>query len=193
VNAYYDGSYNKFVLPVGILQYPFFDPKSPMELNLGAIGTVIGHELGHGIDDNGSRYDSKGILRQWMTDKDLTGFKSRTRILVTQFKESGQNGELSLGENIGDLVGLTASHRAAFANKPPNRELERAFYLQYARMWCAVIRPKFAELMINTNPHALTVARVNEQMRQQTPFRQAFQCKEKDAMVLSEDKLVHIW
>jgi putative endopeptidase len=91
------------------------------------------------------------------------------------------------------LVGLTAAHRAAFKDKTPNPELEKAFYTQYARIWCEVIRPKFAELRNKTNPHASGMARANQQIRQQEPFRQAFQCKETDAMVLPKEKLVHLW
>lgn len=193
VNAYYDQSYNKFVLPVGILQYPFFDKDGPLEISLGAIGSVIGHELGHAIDDKGSLYDASGALKTWMKDADLEGLKSRTKILIDQFNNAGQNGELTLGENIGDLVGLTASHRAAFGDKTPKPDVERAFYTQYARMWCEVTRPKFAELRKRSNPHPLGVARVNEQIRQQSGFRRAFQCKDSDPMVLPPEKLVHLW
>jgi len=193
INAYYDESHNKFVLPVGILQYPFFDSKQPNEVNLGAIGTVIGHELGHSVDDKGSLYNADGVLKEWMSPEDVKGFENRTKILVKQFSDDGQNGPLTLGENIGDLVGLTASHAAAFDGKKYNQDLEKQFFIGYGRLYCTVVRPKFAEMLIKTNPHAQGVARVNEQIRQQPAFKKAFECKDSDAMVLPVDKLVHIW
>src|SRR5207248_1551798 len=113
---------------------------------------------------------------------------------ISQFKSAGQNGELTLGENIGDLVGVTASHAAAFAGKKtPNPETEKAYFTQYARAWCNVIRPKRVELEIKLNPHSQNVARVNEQVRQQPAFKRVFSCKDTDAMVLPPEKLVHIW
>jgi len=168
INAYYDPAFNRFVLPVGILQYPFYDPKSPLEVNLAAVGSVMGHELGHGIDDKGSRYNADGQLKTWMSDSDLKNFSDRTKILIAQFDAAGQKGDLTLGENIGDLVGVTAAHSAAFDGKPYDRQLEKDFFIQYARDWCEVMRPKLVELMIKTNPHALSINRVNStQLRQQ--------------------------
>lgn len=195
INAYYDPSFNKFALPVGILQYPFFDVNGPMEQNLAAIGTVIGHELGHGIDDQGSRFDSEGKLKGWMSDKDLKNFRSRTVILVDQFNKIGHNGDLTLGENIGDLVGLTASYRAAFGKTPsPETKAQRqAFFVSYARAWCGVERPKFAALMLKRDPHARSEARVNQQVMQQAGFKDAFSCKDDAAMVLPKEKIVRLW
>lgn len=195
VNAYYDPSYNKFVMPIGILQYPFYDPKLPIEENLAAVGSVIGHELGHGIDDQGSRYDSLGKQRLWMSMKDLAEFSKKTSLLVAQFDAIGHNGKLTLGENIGDLVGVTASYGAAMedADFAKNPERKKAFFVGYARAWCNVSRPKFEENQLKTDPHSLGIARVNEQMKQQVGFKEAFQCKDSDPMVLPKDKLVRIW
>ena len=195
VNAYYDPPHNKFVLPIGILQYPFFDPKMSEEENLAAVGTVIGHEVGHGIDDQGARYDSDGKQRQWRTDKDMIEFSKRTELLISQFDGAGHNGKLTLGENIGDLVGVTTSLKASnddpsFHNSPDRK---KAYFVAYARLWCEVKRPKAIENQLKTNPHALGVARVNQQIRQQPEFKEAFQCRDTDPMVLPEDKLVHIW
>ena len=195
VNAYYSPPFNKFVLPIGILQYPFFDPKMSDEENLAAVGTVVGHEVGHGIDDQGARYDSDGKQRQWRSDKDVIEFNKRTALLIEQFDGAGHNGKLTLGENIGDLVGVTTSLKAAnedpaFHNSP---ERKKAYFVAYARLWCEVKRPKAIENQLKTNPHSLGVARVNQQIRQQPEFKEVFQCRDTDPMVLPEDKLVHIW
>ncbi|MGE0172736.1 MAG: M13 family metallopeptidase [Oligoflexales bacterium] len=193
INAYYHPSYNKFVLPVGILQYPFYDPNLPEEINLAAIGSVIGHELGHGIDDKGSKFDASGQLKTWMSDKDLEAFKTRSSSLVQQFNKIGHNGELTLGENIGDLVGLTASYRAAFKGKKYDKEMTKKFFLQYARSWCEVQRPTAAERRLKTDPHSLGYARVNEQVKHQPDFAKAYSCKEGDKLVLPAKEVVKIW
>ncbi len=197
VNAYYSPSSNKFVMPAGILQYPFYDPKLPDWVNLGAVGAVVGHELGHGVDDQGSKYDEQGKVRQWMTQKDLLNFKKRGEGLVAQFKAAGHDGELTLGENIGDLVGVTFALNAAQKTMPVDPvardRATKDFFLQYARAWCGVIRPKRAEMQLKTDPHALVWARVNEQMKHQAEFARVFQCKEGDKLFLAPEKRIKIW
>ncbi len=198
VNAYYSPSDNKFVMPLGILQYPFYDPKAPDHVNLGAVGAVIGHELGHGIDDKGSKFDNEGRLKQWMSESDLIEFKKRTEGLVNQFNAIGHNGQLTLGENIGDLVGLTFGYKTAFSTAsgseviPPN-SAKRDFFTQYARVWCGVVRPKMAELMLKTDPHSAVKARVNEQVKHQVGFKDAFSCSDSDKMVLKADQRISVW
>jgi putative endopeptidase len=193
VNAYYSPADNKFVMPIGILQYPFYDPNLPVEVNLGAVGAVIGHELGHGIDDQGAKYDETGKLRQWMSNQDVENFKKRGLAFIEQFNEIGHNGELTLGENIGDLTGVTFAYRAAFPNGKGDKEKKRDFFLQYARVWCGVELPKMAEAMLKTDPHSRGWARVNQQMKNQPDFAEVFSCKKNDAMVLPKEKLVKIW
>ena len=193
MNAYYSVEYNKFVLPVGILQPPFFDPKLSDEENLGGLGTVIGHEMGHSIDDQGAKFNSKGMLKSWRSADDTKEFEKRTAILVDQFGNAGHNGKLTLGENIGDNVGLTASFQAASTNPQFDSATRKKFFLQYAHLWCSLYRPSFEEQQLKTNPHALGWARTNEQIKQQTSFKEAFQCKEGDKMVLPPEKIVHIW
>lgn len=193
VNAYYSPSDNKFVMPIGILQYPFYDAALPDAMNLGAVGMVVGHELGHGIDDHGARYDEMGRMIQWMDDKDVKEFISRGKRLVKLFDKAGQNGPLTLGENIGDLVGLTFAFNAAFPDGKGTVEEKKNFFLQYARAWCGVIRPKFKEMLIKTDPHALMFARVNEQVKHQPAFQEAFGCKAGDKMVLPAKERVRIW
>ena len=193
VNAYYSAADNKFVMPIGILQPPFFDPKEPDEVNLGAIGAVIGHELGHGIDDKGARYDAEGRLVSWMSPADLAEFNRRGAKMVAQFSRAGHNGILTLGENIGDLVGLSFAYRSAFGDSKGKLAEKRAFFLQYARAWCTVIRPKFRETLLKTDPHAMGDARVNEQVKHQAGFAEAYSCKAPDKMFLKEEDRVRIW
>lgn len=197
VNAYYNPSDNEFVLPIGILQYPFFDSALSDEANLGAMGAVVGHELGHGIDDKGSKYDAKGVLRAWMSQNDLSEFERRTKGLVDQFNSIGHNGKLTLGENIGDLVGLSFAYRAAALPEPLKTEEEnrraREFFYQYARVWCGVERPQYTELQRKTNPHSAPSARTNEQVKHQRAFQEAFQCRDGDPMVLPNEKRIRVW
>lgn len=193
VNAYYDPSANKFVMPMGILQYPFFNPEGDLIENLGAVGAVIGHELGHGIDDQGSRYDETGKLKQWMTMKDLKEFSSRGYKMIDQFNKAGHNGVLTLGENIGDLVGLTFAYQAAFPQNKSNVEDQKKLFIAYGRLWCGVARPKAEESQLKTDPHALGWARINEQVKHQKAFAEAFGCKNGDKMTLSDDDRIKIW
>ncbi|MCB0361667.1 MAG: M13 family metallopeptidase [Bdellovibrionales bacterium] len=193
VNAYYSPADNKFVMPIGILQYPFFDGEMSDEQNLGAVGVVIGHELGHGIDDKGSRFDSKGKLNQWMTKADLAEFNKRGQALVAQFNAIGHNGELTLGENIGDLVGLGFAYKAAFKAKKPTKDEQKAFFTQYARVWCNVILPEQEKLRLKTDPHSSGRARVNEQVKHQGAFAEAFSCAPGSKMTLPPEKRVSIW
>jgi putative endopeptidase len=193
VNAYYSAADNKFVMPIGILQPPFFDPKESDEVNLGSIGAVIGHELGHGIDDKGSRFDADGRLNSWMSPTDLAEFNRRGEKLVEQFGRIGYNGKLTLGENIGDLVGLSFAYQSAFGDGKGTIPAKKAFFLQYARAWCTVIRPKFRETLLKTDPHSMGDARVNEQMKHQGGFAEAYSCKASDRLFLNPQDRVKIW
>jgi putative endopeptidase len=198
VNAYYMPMDNTFVLPAGILQYPFFDPSLPEKMNLAAAGSVIGHELGHSIDDKGSKYDETGRLHPWMSKKDLSEFEKRGGRFIDRFNKIGHNGTLTLGENIGDHVGVTFAFQAAFgrgftAKTPEDLEAERAFFTQYARNWCQVVRPKYREMLLKTDPHAAGYARVNEQVMQQPGFQEGFACKAGDAMYLPPADRIRVW
>jgi putative endopeptidase len=185
---------NTFVLPIGILQYPLYDPALPEHVVLGAIGTIVGHELGHGIDDKGALYDEVGRFKNWMSDADLAEFKKRGAGFVAQFDALGHNGKLTLGENIGDHVGLTTSYRAAFpAGKPADRAAQREYFIQYGRTWCQVVRPKFKDMLLKTDPHALGEARVNAQVKHLAGFQAAFGCSEKDPMYLSPAARLRVW
>ena len=194
VNAYCHQNYNQVVFPVGILQYPFYDPGEPEEINLAAIGAVIGHELGHLIDNHGNKFDAGGRLRSWISSRDKKAFDKRSQYLITQFDEIGHNGKFTLGENIGDLVGVTTAYNAAFppgSNK--SQDLKRRFFLQYARIWCGIEREGVTKMRLKTDPHSLGCARVNEQMKHQKGFKEAYNCKPSDPMVLPDDEIVKIW
>jgi putative endopeptidase len=205
VNAYYSPSRNEIVFPAGILQPPFYDPKADDAVNYGGMGAVIGHEISHGFDDQGSQYDAKGNLQTWWTDEDLKNFKTRTGCVSDQFDgfevEPGlhQNGKLVLGESIADLGGLTISYAAyekSIEGKPRPKELdgftpEQRFFLGYAQVWGANQRPEFARLQTNTNPHPLPRFRANGPLSNMTIFAQAFGCKKGDAMV--REQACKIW
>ena len=193
VNAYYEPSANKFVMPMGILQYPFFNAEGDLIENLGAVGAVIGHELGHGIDDQGSKYDETGKLSQWMSMQDLKQFTDRGRKMIDQFNKAGHNGMLTIGENIGDLVGLTFAYQAAFPDGVAKPEDQRKLFVAYGRLWCGIARPKTEEALLKTDAHALGRARINEQVKHQPAFAEAFNCKPGDPMTLPENERVKIW
>lgn len=196
VNAYYDASANKFVLPIGILQYPFFVPEGDIIENLGAVGAITGHELGHAIDDEGSKFNDKGQLKQWMTDEDVKKFKARGEKLIDQFTKSGHNGVLTQGENVADLVGLTFAYQAAFPNESKAKapvEDKKRFFTAYARLWCGVMRDKAKEMQLKTNPHSLGLARINEQVKHQPGFQEAYSCKKGDKLYLDSKDQIQIW
>lgn len=193
VNAYYSRSDNKFVLPIGILQFPFFDKDGPIIENLGAVGAVIGHELGHGIDDSGAKFDSSGSLRQWMSEKDIKEFDQRGQKMIDQFNDAEHDGKLTLGENVADLVGVTFAYNAAFPNGQGALDDKKKFFEAYGRVWCTVIRPDFDKMRRRTDPHASGKARINEQVKHQPGFAQAYQCKPEDKMTLPEKERIQIW
>jgi len=194
LNAYYSPSDNQFVLLQGILQSPFFDPKASAIENTAAIGSVTGHELGHAVDDQGSRYDADGKLKQWMTMKDLAEFSHRSEKLVKQFDGIGHNGRLTLGENIGDHVGITSSFRVAFPDeaKASSEDLQK-FFISYAKVWCGIDRPEYAKMRLKTDPHALGYARINEQVVHLDGFAKAFACKKGNKMFLDPNDRVRVW
>jgi putative endopeptidase len=193
VNAYYSPDKNKFVMPIGILQYPFFVQEGDVTENLGAVGSVIGHELGHAIDDEGAKFNAQGQLKQWMSDEDVKMFKSKGERLIEQFNKIGHNGSLTLGENVADLVGLTFGYRAAFPNGKGSVEAKKQFFTAYARLWCGVMRDKTKERQLKTDPHSLGYARINEQMKHQPGFAEAFQCQSKHKLFLNPEERVQIW
>jgi len=206
VNAYYNPSMNEIVFPAGILQPPFFDPKADDAVNYGGMGAVIGHEMTHGFDDEGSQFDAKGDLRQWFTTADLANFKARTAAYARQFDtytildSVHVNGKLTNGENIADLGGLTVAYAAlekALAGKP--RPLidgftpEQRFFLAWAQIWRNNITPQAARLRIATDPHSPGIWRVNGPLSNMPAFAKAWGCKDGDKMVRTGSQRVAIW
>jgi len=206
LNAYYNPQINEIVFPAGILQPPFFDPQADDAFNYGGIGSVIGHEMTHGFDDQGAQFDAKGNLANWWADTDLKAFKERAQCIVDQFngfeveKGLNMNGKLVAGESIADLGGLVVAH-AAFQKSQqgkPSKTIdgftpEQRFFLGYARGWAANLRPELQRLIANSDPHPLNKFRVNGPLSNMPQFAQAFQCKAGDAMVRSEEKRCQIW
>ncbi len=204
VNAYYNSTMNEIVFPAGILQPPFFDPKADDAINYGGMGAGIGHEITHGFDDEGSQFDGKGNLRDWWTKEDRKNFDQRATCVQQQFDgyevEPGlhENGKLVLGESIADLGGLAISYAAyeksIEAKRPPNLDgftPEQRFFLGWAQVWGANLRPEYARLMANSNPHPISRFRVNGPLSNMELFAQAFGCKKGDAMV--RENVCKIW
>ncbi len=204
VNAYYSSSMNEIVFPAGILQPPFYNPNADDAVNYGGIGAVIGHEISHGFDDQGSKFDGKGNLHEWWTPEDRKNFTERGDCVVSQFNgyevEPGlhQNGKLVLGESIGDLGGLTiayAAYEKSIAGKRPNDidgfTPEQRFFLGWAQVWGANQRAEAARLQTNTDPHPLARFRGNGPLSNMEAFAKAFGCKKGDPMV--REQACKIW
>jgi putative endopeptidase len=205
VNAYYNPTMNEIVFPAGILQPPFYDPKADDAINYGGMGAVIGHEISHGFDDQGSQFDGKGNLRNWWTADDRKNFDERATCVEKQFDsyevEPGlhQNGKLVLGESIGDLGGLAISYAAyekSLEGKPRPKDLdgftpEQRFFLGWAQVWGTNQRPEAARLQANTNPHPLARFRGNGPLSDMAAFAQAWGCKKSDPMV--REQACKIW
>ena len=207
VNAYYNPSMNEIVFPAGILQPPFYDPEADDAINYGGIGAVIGHEMSHGFDDSGARFDADGNLVNWWSEDDLKSFKSRAQCVIDQFSgfevQPGlnENGNLVVGESIGDLGGLTIAYAAlkkSMAGKPRPADIdgfspEQRFFLGWAQVWAENERPEFERLMVATNPHPVGRFRVIGPLSNMPAFAQAYQCKEGDKMVRPPEKRCQIW
>ena len=206
VNAYYNSTFNEIVFPAAILQPPFFDPKADSAVNYGAIGGVIGHEMGHGFDDQGAKADPKGVLRTWWLPEDTAAFKQLGDKLAVQYDayeiEGGQhvNGRLTLGENIGDLSGLSIAYdayqRSLKGRKAPilaHLTGDQRFFLAWAQGWATLIRAERLRNQVMTDPHSPAVFRVNGVVRNVDAWYRAFDVKPDDKLYLPPAERVHIW
>ncbi len=208
INAYYNPGFNEIVFPAAILQDPFFDEDRDAAANYGAIGAVIGHEIGHGFDDQGSRYDGDGRLVDWWTEADRAAFEERAASLITQFDElepaqlPGQrvNGALTIGENIGDLGGLSIAWKAYLRSlrgaEPPvvdGLTGGARFFLGWAQAWRMKLRDEEAQRLLAIDPHSPAEFRCNQIVRNIDAFYSTFGLTERDALWLDPEARVNIW
>ncbi len=207
VNAYYNPSRNEIVFPAGILQPPFFDAAADDAVNYGAIGMVIGHEMTHGFDDQGRKFDAAGNLRDWWLPQDERTYKERAAELVKQYNGYvpldglAVNGQLTLGENIADLGGLRIAYLAlekTLAGKPPAKKIdgftpEQRFFLSYAQVWRGLMRPEAMRLQVLTNPHSPAKFRVLGPLYNMPEFLKAFDVTPEQAKGHVNPKPVQIW
>lgn len=206
VNAYYNPPMNEIVFPAAILQPPFFNLYADDAVNYGGIGAVIGHEMGHGFDDQGSKSDGDGNLRNWWTDQDRQEFQSRTQQLVDQYAGyeaiEGEyvNGELTLGENIGDLGGLSIAYKAwqDSLNGQPSPVIDgltgqQRFFLGWAQVWQRIYRDEELKRRLNVDPHSPSKFRVNGIVTNMPEFYEAFKINPDDSMYTKPEDRVKIW
>jgi putative endopeptidase len=208
VNAYYHPLYNEVVFPAAILQPPFFDLKADDAVNYGGIGAVIGHEIGHGFDDQGSKFDGDGNLNNWWSETDRIKFEELTKQLIDQYDALSPtsapdlhvNGALTIGENIGDLGGAGVAFEAyqlSLAGNPApvidGLTGEQRFFIGYAQIWNGKLRPEEVRRRIATDPHSPEEFRCNQILKNVTEFYSAFGVEEGDALFLPESQRVRIW
>ena len=208
VNAYYNPGMNEIVFPAAILQPPFFDLEADDAANYGGIGAVIGHEIGHGFDDQGSKYDGDGNLNNWWTDSDLSEFEKRAAKLIAQYEELRPleapdvhvNGALTIGENIGDLGGLTIAIKAyqLSLNGKSSPVIDgltgnQRLFMGWAQCWRQKMRAEEVRRRVATDPHSPDEFRCNQVVRNLDEFYEAFGLTEKDALYLPENERVRIW
>jgi len=206
VNAYYNPFANEIVFPAAILQPPFFDMNADDAVNYGGIGAVIGHEISHGFDDQGRKFDGKGVLRDWWTADDNKRFEARAGALVAQYNAfspiagANVNGQLTLGENIGDLSGLAVAHKAyllSLGGEPApvidGFTGEQRFYLGWGQIWARKYREDELRKRLLTDPHSPSEYRCNGIVRNMVDFQKAFEVKAGDKLYLPPDQVVKIW
>jgi len=208
INAYYNPGFNEIVFPAAILQYPFFDAGRDAAANYGAIGAVIGHEIGHGFDDQGSKYDGDGRLTDWWTADDRAAFESRTAMLIEQYNalapeqaaDHHVNGALTVGENIGDLGGLSIAWKAYLlsldgADSPVIDGMTGAerFFLSWAQAWQLKARDEEVIRLLAIDPHSPNEFRCNQIVRNIDAFCETFGVAETDALWLDPKDRVTIW
>ena len=206
MNAYYNAAFNEIVFPAAILQPPFFDPAADLAVNYGAIGAVIGHEMGHGFDDQGSKFDHLGVQKNWWTDSDRSNFDERAQALAAQYDQYEPvpgnfiDGNFTLGENIGDVGGISIAYRA-YRNALNGEEApiidgftgDQRFFLAFAQVWQGKIREDALVSRLKSDPHSPTEFRANGTVRNIDAWYEAFDVQPGDALYLPPGERVRIW
>ena len=206
VNAFYAPMFNSINFPTAILQPPFFDPEADYVSNYGAVGTVIGHEMSHGFDDQGCQYDKDGNLINWWAAEDKAKYDERTKVLADWFSEQEAlpglkvNGQKTLGENIGDNGGLQVAYRA-FEDRMKQEPLNtidgftpaQRFYLAYARVWASNVTPEYIALIVNSDVHSPNIFRVNAALPMIDSWYDAFNIQPTDKMFIPKEKRALVW
>jgi putative endopeptidase len=207
VNAYYNPLLNEIVFPAGVLQPPLYDPSGDEAVNYGATATVIGHEMTHGFDDQGAKFDAQGNLKNWWTPADLNNFNERGDCIAQQFDEFEVEpglhvqGKLVEGESIADLGGLVLAYAAyhhSLAGKPALADVDgwtadQRFFIAYAQSWEDNLRPELARLITESDPHPLPIFRVNGPLSNSSEFHKVFSCPDGSLMVRPAGKRCRIW
>ncbi len=205
VNAYYNPSMNHMVFPAGILQPPFYDPKASAAVNLGGMGMIVGHELTHGFDDQGSQFDGNGALKNWWTPAVAKSFDSKKQCVIDQYDayeplpDVHLNGKLTLGENIADMGGVKMAFEAYRAMRKDAKEKvlaggfteDQQYFLAVGQAWCTKIRPQMQRMYINVNPHSPARFRVDGSLSNLPAFSEAFQCKKGTKM--NRENMCTVW
>ena len=206
VNAYFAPTRNEIVFPAAILQYPFFNKESDNAMNYGGIGAVIGHEMTHAFDDEGSKFDGRGDLKNWWTKKDRGQFEKKAKIVEKQFNAYSVapgiqvNGKLTLGENLADLGGIAIAYDAyqEHLNKKKRVDIdgltpEQRFFIGYALTWREHFRLEYIKEMVRLNPHSPDMFRTNGPLSNFTPFYKAFNVKGGDKLFREKKDRAEIW
>jgi predicted metalloendopeptidase len=206
INAYYDATFNEVVFPAAILQPPFFDPHADAAVNYGAVGGVIGHEMGHGFDDQGSKSDARGVLHTWWLPQDTEAFHARVDHLAAQYDTYSAlpglniNGRLTLGENIGDLGGLSvandAYHRALRGKAAPvlaGLSGDQRFFLSWAQVWREKQHDEDLRSQVTSDPHSPANFRINGVVRNVDAWYTAFDVRPAEKLYLPPQERVRIW
>jgi endothelin-converting enzyme/putative endopeptidase len=206
VNAYYNPTMNEIVFPAAILQPPFFNLEADDAVNYGGIGAVIGHEMGHGFDDQGAKFDGEGNMRDWWTEADLKAFEAKGNALITQysgykvFDDLNVNGELTLGENIGDLSGVTIAYKA-YKMSLNGQEApvidgltgDQRFFMGFSQIWRVKMKEEAMRNRVATDPHSPGHFRALGALSNMPEFYTTYDVKEGDKMYLAPESRVKIW
>jgi putative endopeptidase len=199
VNAYYNAQLNEMVFPAGILQSPFYAKEAPAAVNFGGLGMVMGHELTHGFDDEGRKFDADGNLKDWWSAPVGADFDKRASCVANQFDgytaidDVHVNGKLTLGENLADLGGAKLALSVLHSVAPASDEGDRQFFFGISQVWCGALRPEMQRVRVRTDPHSPARFRVDGPLSNMPEFAHAFACRAGDPMVRPDDKRCSVW